>query len=80
MCWQKKCDALAAVPTENLSSGKIAKVREPRRVNHSGFRSMIAWLAAKTGEVSPSRSWRIVLMFIVSTYIKVNGSQATRRS
>lgn len=64
------------VPTENSILEKIGKVREPQRANHSGFRSMIASL----GEVSPSRTWRIVPVFIVSTYIKENRSQATRRS
>jgi hypothetical protein len=64
------------VPTENSILKKISKVREPRRANHSGFWSMIASL----GEVSPSRALMIVPAFIVSTYIKENGSQATRRS
>jgi hypothetical protein len=41
---------------------------------------MIVSLAAKTGKVSPSRAWRMVLVFIVSTYIKKGGSQAARRS
>lgn len=37
------------MPIENSISEKIGKVREPRRANHSGFRSMIASLAEKTG-------------------------------
>jgi hypothetical protein len=32
---------------------------------------MIASLAAKTGKVSASRAWRMVLVFIVSAYISV---------
>jgi hypothetical protein len=64
------------VPTENSILKKIGKVRESWRANHSGFRYMIASL----GEVSPSRACRIVPVPIVSTYIKENGAQATRRS
>ena len=59
---------------------KIGKEPEPRRANHSGFRSMMASL----GEASPSRAWTIVPVFIVSTYIstpiKGKRSQAIRRS
>ena len=64
------------VPTENSVLQKIGNVPEPRRANDSGFRSRTASL----GEVSPSPAWRIVPVFIVSTYIKEKGSQATRRS
>ena len=54
----------AIVPTENSILKKIGKVKEPRRANHSGFRSMTA---ASLGEVSPSRARRIVPVSIVST-------------
>jgi len=71
-------DDSCIVPTENSIGKKIGKVREPRRANHSGFKSVMA----SVGEVSPFRAWRIMPVSIVSTYIyiKENGSQATRRS
>jgi len=72
----KQAQILSTVPTENSILEKISKAGEARRANHSGFRPMIASL----GEVSSSPAWRIVPVFIVSTYIKENGSQATRRS
>jgi hypothetical protein len=49
-------------PYQKLDLGKKGKLREPRRANRSSCRSMIA----KTGKVSVSRAWRMVLVFIVN--------------
>jgi hypothetical protein len=82
----KRASAIWRAPASKFANGcpyrklDLGKKVEARRANHSGCRPMIASLAAKTGKVSASRAWRIVLVFVISTYIKQGGSQAARRS